>query len=311
MIELKIIPQMKQLERLFIIYELLKTNFYSYNDIVDLLLKQNIKISKRQIQRDLNRIDLVLQKDEVLHKSKNEDKISTFCISSNIISTEIKNENELYDTGFNTHFKTKVNDSLIKEFHIAILEKKCIKIESILNDVTSENMFSDSKNTELIPIKIIHHRNAYYLGGFNFESKKYQIFEFSQINNFKIINPKTKINFKKLKTEFEIKFEKRFGVTKNIDQNVYKIVLEFSSMTGNYVKKHNWHNSQKFSTKNGCVIMQINCGINRELLGWIFSWMYNVRIIEPPILIDLLKKTVKEIDKTYENNSLLVYKNIF
>ena len=97
MIELKIIPKMKQLERLFIIYELLKTNFYSYNDIVDLLLKQNIKISKRQIQRDLNRIDLVLQKDEVLHKSKNEDKISTFCISSNIISTEIKNENELYD----------------------------------------------------------------------------------------------------------------------------------------------------------------------------------------------------------------------
>ena len=82
-------------------------------------------------------------------------------------------------------------------------------------------------------------------------------------------------------------------------------------MTGNYVKKHNWHNSQKFSTKNGCVIMQINCGINRELLGWILSWMYNVRIIEPPILIDLLKKTVKEIDKTYENNSLLVYKIFF
>lgn len=51
LIELKIIPKMKQLERLFIIYELLKTNFYSYNDIVDLLLKQNIKISKRQIQR--------------------------------------------------------------------------------------------------------------------------------------------------------------------------------------------------------------------------------------------------------------------
>jgi hypothetical protein len=50
------------------------------------------------------------------------------------------------------------------------------------------------------------------------------------------------------------------------------------------MKNHHWHATQKFPKKNGNTLMYLECGINRELLGWLFQWMYNIRVVEPEIL---------------------------
>ena len=56
--------------------------------------------------------------------------------------------------------------------------------------------------------------------------------------------------------------------------------------------------------------MTFTCGINRELLGWLFSWMYNVKIIGPPELIDYYKKSLAKITQIHGSENL-VYRNIF
>ncbi|MNG35937.1 hypothetical protein D3C85_1814520 [compost metagenome] len=57
--------------------------------------------------------------------------------------------------------------------------------------------------------------------------------------------------------------------------------------------------------------MTMKCGINRELVGWIFQWMYNVRIIEPVILQDYYNQTLRKITGNGKSEKHLVYDNIF
>lgn len=57
--------------------------------------------------------------------------------------------------------------------------------------------------------------------------------------------------------------------------------------------------------------MTIKCGINRELLGWLFQWMYNVRILEPAILQKYHDKTLDEMIVNRKSKKSLVYRNIF
>ena len=57
--------------------------------------------------------------------------------------------------------------------------------------------------------------------------------------------------------------------------------------------------------------MKMHCGINRELVGWIFRWMSNVKIIGPKKLKDLYLQQLNIINKNYSNNASLNYSNIF
>jgi hypothetical protein len=57
--------------------------------------------------------------------------------------------------------------------------------------------------------------------------------------------------------------------------------------------------------------MEFQCGINRELIGWLFFWMYNCRVVKPQILKDYYDSAANEIVKTSNPNNPLVYKNLF
>ena len=100
-------------------------------------------------------------------------------------------------------------------------------------------------------------------------------------------------------------------MSKNINSKTYSIKIEISSVLAGFIKSHNWHKSQKFYEKNGNTLMILNCGINREMLGWLFQWMYNIRVIEPMILKEYYEKTIKEIQNNSVSKIPLVYRNIF
>jgi predicted DNA-binding transcriptional regulator YafY len=96
----------------------------------------------------------------------------------------------------------------------------------------------------------------------------------------------------------------RFGVSKNIDDKIYTIKLQFSESTGNFVQKLFWHPTQKITKHKKNFILEMECGINRELVGWIFQWMHNIKILEPPELIDIYQQTLKEIEANKNVKSL-------
>lgn len=350
---------MKQLPRLKLIYDFLKTTPADLNDILLYLESNNAQTSKRQVERDLLDVEeFFLQEEESMHFtkvkrskcyqviSKNlETKFSQKTINTlylvmmaspsilienrkndievfeNLVRKAInKNENNLTINKFNqqlvnTNFyeiqKDVIFDKNIDELIFAITNHRYIIIDDLKNDCTVDNHNQTTKIIEFAPVKILYHRGAFLLAGFNhLDLKEIVIYEIGQMTKIKL--RKDNYDFEPLSKLIKIELLKRFGITKNINDEVYNIKLEFTNITGSLVKKNFWHASQKFYQKsvNDNVIMTLQCGINRELLGWVFQWMYNVRILEPVILKEYYFKTIKRMN-AIDENVVFKYNNIF
>lgn len=157
------------------------------------------------------------------------------------------------------------------------------------------------------PMKIIYHRGSFFVAGMIQTTKQCLVLDVYQIQGYTLSNQT--FQFKKSHLILEENLKSRFGITQNINDLVYKIALEFSSITGQYIKMHNWHQSQRFEElPSGNLRLELNCGVNRELLGWIFQWMGNVKVLEPEILIGLYNEQLKLINKA--KHEPLAYTNI-
>lgn len=227
-----------------------------------------------------------------------------------------KNENQLSITQnqlINTHFYEITKDTIfnanINQLIRAVTNRKYIKIIELVNDYTVDNHQFKTDSVDFAPISIIYHRGAFLVSGIESKNQEAVIYEIGQLKKFKILDKG--YNYEQLNNKIKTEFDKRFGITKNITDEVYDIVLEFTSVTGALVSKYFWHHSQHFEKKNGNWIMTMKCGINRELMGWIFQWMYNVRIIEPSILQDYYDKTLEEMIVNRKNKKSFRYRNIF
>jgi predicted DNA-binding transcriptional regulator YafY len=300
---------MKQLERLIYLIKFLKAKPYTSHELYEQLSEQNNSSSIRQLQRDFKDIKLLLSNNEIL-KSFRKDKLKYFFIENNESSLYNPNKSKIYkNTNFYVQSKSKHIDFNINAIENAIKETKSIVISEIKNDETGDNNDFETKNIFFQPIQILIHRDSYYVGGYNLEKKCIQIFGINQIEKVALSN-QCKMLVGRIKM-FDEELNKRFGVTKNINNHTYKIVLEVSSVLAGFIKNHYWHSTQKFSKKNGNTLMHLECGINRELLGWLFQWMYNIRVVEPEILKFYYNKTIKEIQNNNNSKAILVYRNFF
>ncbi len=212
----------------------------------------------------------------------------------------------------NTHFYEAPHDEGFQKNLESLLwataNHRCLVIEKYIGDSVS---FYKSIATpfEYHPLKIIYHRGSFFLAGWVLPRKLCLTLDIYQIKQFKVSNET--FAFKRERVAIEAELEKRFGITQNIDSKVHTIVLEFSSGTGNYVMHHIWHTSQKFRVlADGNIELTLVCGINRELLGWIFQWMGNVKIIQPNVLIDYYNKQLEKMI-ALNNGGYLAYSNIF
>lgn len=300
---------MKQLERLLFLINALKAKPCTTHELFAQLSEQNSNSSIRQLQRDFKDIALLLSNNETL-KSFRKDKLKYFFIDIGESDFTSANENKTYkNTNFYVQSKSKHIDFNLNTIENAIKESKSIVISEIKNDETGDNNNFETKNIFFQPIQILYHRDSYYVGGYNIVKKCIQIFGINQIEKVALSNQCEM--FAERSKMFYDELNKRFGVSKNINDHTYKIVLEVSSVLAGFIKNHHWHASQKFSKKNGNTIMHLECGINRELLGWLFQWMYNIRVVEPEILKLYYEKTLNEIQNNNKSKATLVYRNLF
>lgn len=160
------------------------------------------------------------------------------------------------------------------------------------------------------PLLLIFHRGTHFVAGYESERSIFLTIDISKIRDYSLT--KRTFAFKKLVASSRADMQKRFGVTQNIDDKLYKIELEFASQTGEFVSHYFWHSSQQFRMlDNGNWLMSMECGINRELLGWIFQWMSNVRIRKPKILSNLYMEQLTKINASYDEDKIFSYHNFF
>ncbi len=305
---------MKQLERLQLLYVFLQQHQVNLNDLLEYLDEKKATISRRQLERDLQDVErYFLQKNQLLHKITSKrthyfkivqqtgNPFLFHTIDTTTVSTHF------YEGNRGEHF-----DQIFLQLQDAIATHHYILIEHLKDDLTGDNYSQTTKMIELAPVRLLHHRGTYYIAGFSSLDKKgLVIFEVDQLVS---VVPRSKAyNFRVMSKKADAELKNRFGVTKNIDNQVYDIQLEFTNLLGAFIKRFHWHSSQKFHQKsaNDNLIMTMRCGINRELLGWLFQWMYNVKIISPPLLQEYYNKTLSKMQSTQLKNQPFVYRNIF
>ncbi|AZI33684.1 WYL domain-containing protein [Kaistella carnis] len=161
-----------------------------------------------------------------------------------------------------------------------------------------------------LPVQILYHRGVVHISGYLKESNQLLILGLEQISKYKLTNDP--FDNSSYLQHLETELSRRFGITQNINNEVYDIELEFTERTGTFVHKQFWDETQRFERlENGNFLMHLNCGINRELIGWIFQWMSNVKVIKPEILKELVVEKHREIIQIYEDDIELVSNNSF
>ncbi len=217
------------------------------------------------------------------------------------------------EQNFNSHFferkYTAAFNQMSEDIIWSIANNKIIEIINIYGDAT--NVTADiTYPFKLKPLLLVYHNGAYYTAGFIIKKNIFITIDLSKIASYNITNQT--FAYKKALPLAKSELQKRFGLTGNIDNEVYDIELEFSSITGEFISHYNWHTTQSFTQlKNGNYRMKMHCGINRELFGWIFRWMGNVKIIGPKKLKDLYLQQLEIINKNYSSEQRLNYSNIF
>lgn len=298
---------MKQTQRIRYLYDLLSGSKHTYETLLIAFSEKKVTVGLRQLQRDIKDLELFLDRDERFVKNRGKGKILELEIKKR---TTVNSPYFVEASIFKTPIDKKDIETKVAFYNEVILKKAPLRIDKIQNDATSFNTeFKDTSFT-LFPLKIIYHNSDYYLGCYIKKTKEFGIFEINQLVEYRTLIRSKQFDYDKLLIGFNTYAKTLFGVTKNIDDNIYKVKLEFSSVTGSYIETFVWHHSQKFKRKDNTIIMTLKCGINRELVGWIFMWMYNVRIVEPPELQDYYNRTINQIEKINTDKSLL-YKNIF
>lgn len=211
---------------------------------------------------------------------------------------DFKTDNIIGKTNFYELNRDEQFHRNIEILYRAICSEKKIFVSKIKHYATAENNTDlEINDLELIPVKIIHHRGDFYLC--SFYKKTFRTDEIGQMIDIQILDKKFNKKTQLQKTDLELK--KRFGISKNIDNKIYDIELLFSESTGVFIEKFFWHSSQEFKkTNNKNVLMKLECGINRELVGWIFQWMKNVKINKPKELIDKYNEMLEGINRNKE-----------
>ena len=314
--------KMKHLKRLQLLYTMLANRSYTR---LELLSSEKFTFTARQLNRDLKNLEVFYLRndEEKLVKSK-KGKGLKYCIEKSLqyldknqtknqslddIENLCKKHKQIIKTRFYEINQLSdiqnVNRNIIS-IEEAVKKQKQILVDSYKYDATSESTEFQIEQTVITPISVTLHRGDFFLIGKS--STDLLTLSLSQIQSLKILENK-KASAANLNTDL-VELSSRFGVTKNYDDKIYNIKLRFSDNTGVYVRKFLWHETQKFKKVGINYEMTMTCGINRELVGWIFQWMSNVIIVEPVELKQKYNEVLKKIDKI-KDNKVVINDNLF
>lgn len=207
------------------------------------------------------------------------------------------NNNSDDESFINTHFYHKKFNkriyNLFKDLYWCIVNNQKIVITRTKIDTTCNSIFNTP--IHFVPLNFLLHRGSLYIGGIcKNKLLVYDLIEIVEYESSHSVNKNLLLNYKKI---FSTELNKRFGISENMDESIYDIELLFPEETGFFISNFFWHHSQQFTKTKDGYLLKLNCGINRELVGWIFMWMSNVKIIQPLKLKEVYHKQIEEMMK--------------
>lgn len=162
--------------------------------------------------------------------------------------------------------------------------------------IRENKMASSDKNFELNefpltlwPFELLFHQGRVYITGLIADTKILLICLVSQHFKFELTNQT--FNRQKNLKKYKEQSQARFGIPKPINGKEYHIKIEFSEGFGLSMQQSFLHETASWKKlKTGNYLLQMKCGINRELIGFLGFSLDKVKVHQPKLLRDLLVK---------------------
>ncbi len=332
------------------IYNRLKVSAVTIEIIERWAKNVGINVSQRQLYRDLDLINGLLQKNEHLKVTQSEknrktwkiefnesvsEKVSDEFINSfyllrnftplNILSARSEdidlieaafykqNSKSKFEYNSNAHqleirsskfqeepYSAHFNDVLNKCIWAVQNQRKIKILKLVLDHSGMEERFYENEHL-LLPMQILYHRGCVYMAAIEDEIDRLIILSIVQLKEFVTTNDMFDHSAYVHITQEQM--DRRFGISENLDAQIYQIELEFSRAAGEYISSHFWHPTANYEIKKcGNYIMTLTCGINRELISWICQFMSLVKVINPPELKKIILEQLHNTLDLYDNH---------
>jgi predicted DNA-binding transcriptional regulator YafY len=148
------------------------------------------------------------------------------------------------------------------------------------------------------PYHAICQRGTWHLLAFCHDRKEPRMFNFSRIKKVTLTGKKFTIpvDFKP-----ETYFDKDIGVYAS-DRTPYTVELLFNGEVGTYALERYWHSTQIVKQqKDGSVYVKFTTTQIKQVLYWVMAQGHTIQVMQPQILIDMVKDEAQKIIKSYKN----------
>ena len=168
-----------------------------------------------------------------------------------------------------------------------------VKMEWV--SVTYQKPPGDEKTYDIFIHKLFVYTGVIYLAA---STDKYDDYIVLALQRIKRIEKSENQNRKTIQFNIDEFRKNRFAV---FSGKVEHIKLNIANEVAFYFTNRKWHPSQKISViKNGSLLLEMDVPITYELVGWILGWHNYVKVLEPQLLIETIKKRLKETFELYK-----------
>lgn len=151
-----------------------------------------------------------------------------------------------------------------------------------------------STQREVYPIAIKESQQRWYLVCLEKSTQTVKTFGLDRISNLKITDTK----FKPFAFNVEKEFRNAFGVLRDVPAE--KVILQFSTMQGRYIKTFPLHDSQRIIAETGDFItFEMYICLTHDFVMELMRYDSKVKVIEPQSLINDIKTRIDAVSKLY------------
>lgn len=158
------------------------------------------------------------------------------------------------------------------------------------------------REMKIRPLKVVYHRGTLNVLGWCFgdDGVKLQFQELDVIRMTRITNDR----YQQVNEDAIIRqaIRERFGIHDSTQIDSHRIVLQMEEGPAIFLKNRTWHPTQTFRQEEGRWLMEFTCVVNIELIGWIFSWLEHVKVVEPAFLKDIIQARAAYINRMYKED---------
>lgn len=260
----------------------------------------NFNISKRTFQRDRDDIRSLYNIDILFDFSK-----KVYYIDFD----EQPQANERILEAFDTFNALNLTDRLSKHIHFEKRKPQGTEhlygiLHAIKNQFQIKFLYQKYWEDELTkriiePYALKEFKNRWYVLSKDLSDDKIKSFALDRLTDLEIL--KTKFTFP---NDFDLNEHYRycFGIINPNGHQPEDIILSFNAFQGKYIKSLPLHDTQKVLIDNEDELrIHLKLFITHDFFMELLSFGENLKVLSPKTLIDKLKSTAKNIQRTYED----------